>query len=52
VWYSGQQRGFLGRFDPKTGKMEKLVGRDEMDRGVVGQGEPGRGPAAQRGGLV
>ena len=24
VWYSGQQRGFLGRFDPKTGKNEEI----------------------------
>ena len=25
VWYSGQQRGFLGRFDPKTGKNEEIA---------------------------
>src|SRR5262249_24796013 len=24
VWYSGQQKGILGRFDPKTGKNEEI----------------------------
>jgi virginiamycin B lyase len=24
VWFSGQRQGFAGRFDPKTGRLEKI----------------------------
>jgi virginiamycin B lyase len=24
VWFSGQSQGFAGRFDPKTGQLEKI----------------------------
>ena len=36
VWYSGQQRGFLGRFDPKTGKNEEIpLGPGAAPHGVI-----------------
>jgi virginiamycin B lyase len=36
VWYSGQQKGILGRFDPKTGKNEEIpLGRGAAPHGVV-----------------
>src|SRR5277367_1080369 len=36
VWYSGQERGFLGRFDPKTGKNEEVpLGPGAAPHGVI-----------------
>jgi virginiamycin B lyase len=36
VWYTGQRKGFLGRFDPKTGKNEEIpLGRGSSPHGVV-----------------
>src|SRR5262249_4490003 len=36
VWYSGQQRGFLGRSDPKTGKNEEIpLGPGAAPHGVI-----------------
>src|SRR3981189_2596510 len=36
VWYSGQQRGFLGRFDPKTGKNDEIpLGPGAAPHGVI-----------------
>jgi virginiamycin B lyase len=36
VWYSGQRKGFLGRFDPKTGKHEEIpLGRGSSPHGVI-----------------
>jgi virginiamycin B lyase len=36
VWYSGQQLGVLGVFDPKTGKAEHIpLGRNSSPHGVV-----------------
>src|SRR5258706_12863448 len=36
VWYSGQQKGILGRFDPKTGKNEEIpLGPGAAPHGVV-----------------
>ena len=36
VWYSGQRKGVLGRFDPKTGSHEQIpLGRNSSPHGVV-----------------
>jgi virginiamycin B lyase len=36
VWYSGQRKGFLGRFDPKTGKHDEIsLGRGSSPHGVI-----------------
>src|SRR5262244_2048486 len=36
VWYSGQQQGVLGVFDPKTGKAEHIsLGRNSAPHGVI-----------------
>jgi virginiamycin B lyase len=36
VWFSGQQQGFAGRFDPLTGKLEKIpLGRGAAPHGVI-----------------
>jgi virginiamycin B lyase len=36
VWISGQHQGFAGRFDPKTGKLEKIpLGPDAAPHGVI-----------------
>src|SRR3954468_11996317 len=36
VWYTGQRKGFLGRFDPKSGKHEELpLGQGSSPHGVV-----------------
>src|SRR5215467_11413006 len=36
VWYSGQQKGILGRFDPKTGKNEDIpLGPGAAPHGVI-----------------
>src|SRR4029077_18952903 len=36
VWISGQAQGFAGRFDPKTGKLEKIpLGPGAAPHGVV-----------------
>ena len=36
VWFSGQGEGFAGRFDPKTGKLEKIpLGPDAAPHGVI-----------------
>jgi virginiamycin B lyase len=36
VWYSGQQKGILGRFDPKTGTNEEIpLGRGAAPHGVI-----------------
>jgi virginiamycin B lyase len=36
VWYSGQQKGFLGRFDPKTGMNEEIpLGPGAAPHGVI-----------------
>src|SRR6266700_731879 len=36
VWYSGQQKGVLGRFDPKTGKNEDIpLGPGAAPHGVI-----------------
>src|SRR5262245_24514507 len=36
IWYTGQRKGFLGRFDPKTGKNEEIaLGQGSAPHGVV-----------------
>jgi virginiamycin B lyase len=36
VWFSGQWQGFAGRFDPKTGTLEKIpLGKDAAPHGVI-----------------
>src|SRR5262249_14239071 len=36
VWFSGQQQGFAGRFDPQTGNLEKIpLGRGAAPHGVI-----------------
>jgi len=36
VWYTGQRKGFLGRFDPKTGKNEEIpLGPGAAPHGVI-----------------
>lgn len=36
VWFSGQQQGFAGHFDPKTGKVEKVsLGTGAAPHGVI-----------------
>src|SRR5215468_12177365 len=36
VWFSGQQQGFAGRFDPETGKLEKIsLGNGAAPHGVI-----------------
>ena len=36
VWYSGQQKGILGRFDPRTGKNEEIpLGPGAAPHGVI-----------------
>ena len=36
VWFSGQRRGFLGRFDPATNKLEKIpLGNGAAPHGVI-----------------
>ncbi len=36
VWFSGQQQGFAGRFDPTTGKLEKIpLGSGAAPHGVI-----------------
>ncbi len=36
VWFSGQQQGFAGRFDPETGKLEKIpLGPGAAPHGVI-----------------
>src|SRR5262245_63590328 len=36
VWTSGQAQGFAGRFDPKTGELEKIsLGRGAAPHGVI-----------------
>jgi len=36
VWYTAQRKGFLGRFDPKTGKNEEIpLGPNAMPHGVI-----------------
>src|SRR5262245_21690550 len=36
VWYSGQAKGILGRFDPKTGKNEQIpLGPGAAPHGVI-----------------
>src|SRR2546428_13672612 len=36
VWFSGQQQGFAGRFDPATGKLEKIpLGPGAAPHGVI-----------------
>src|SRR5712692_65976 len=36
VWYTGQRKGFLGRFDPKTQKNEEIpLGANAAPHGVV-----------------
>jgi len=36
VWISGQQQGFAGRFDPKTGQLEKIsLGNGAAPHGVI-----------------
>jgi virginiamycin B lyase len=36
VWFTGQRQGFMGRFDPKTGKLEKIpLGAGAAPHGVV-----------------
>ncbi len=36
VWISGQQQGFAGRFDPETGKLEKIpLGPGAAPHGVI-----------------
>ncbi|MGA2126421.1 MAG: lyase [Xanthobacteraceae bacterium] len=42
VWYSDQRQGFLGRFDPETGKAEQIpLGRDAAPHGVTIGGDGG-----------
>jgi virginiamycin B lyase len=36
VWYTGQRKGFLGRFDPKSGNNEEIpLGPKAMPHGVI-----------------
>src|SRR2546427_1304174 len=36
VWFSGQQQGFAGRFDPTTGKLERIsLGAGAAPHGVI-----------------
>jgi virginiamycin B lyase len=36
VWFSGQSQGFAGRFDPRTGQLEKIpLGRGAAPHGVI-----------------
>ena len=36
VWFTGQRQGFLGRFDPKTGNVEKVpLGPGAAPHGVI-----------------
>src|SRR5947199_8421832 len=36
VWFSGQQQGFAGRFDPATGKLERIsLGAGAAPHGVI-----------------
>jgi len=36
VWFSGQHQGFAGRFDPQTGKLEKIpLGSGAAPHGVI-----------------
>src|SRR5262249_45253447 len=36
VWFSGQSQGFAGRFDPKTGRLEKIpLGPGAAPHGVI-----------------
>jgi virginiamycin B lyase len=36
VWYTGQRKGFLGRFDPKTGSNEEIpLGEGSAPHGVI-----------------
>src|SRR2546425_8499786 len=36
VWFSGQQQGFAGRFDPQSGKLEKIsLGNGAAPHGVI-----------------
>jgi virginiamycin B lyase len=36
VWFSGQQQGFAGRFDPRTGQLEKIpLGPGAAPHGVI-----------------
>ena len=36
VWFSGQSQGFAGRFDPKTGDLEKIpLGSGAAPHGVI-----------------
>jgi virginiamycin B lyase len=36
VWFSGQRQGFLGRFDPETGKVDKIpLGPGAAPHGVI-----------------
>jgi len=35
VWFTGQRQGFMGRFDPKTGRLEKIpLGAGAAPHGV------------------
>ena len=35
-WFSGQSQGFAGRFDPRTGELEKIpLGRGAAPHGVI-----------------
>src|ERR1700682_860895 len=36
VWFTGQAQGFLGHFDPASGKLEKIpLGRGAAPHGVI-----------------
>ena len=36
VWFTGQREGFLGRFDPRSGKLEKIpLGPSAAPHGVI-----------------
>src|SRR3981081_2764225 len=36
VWFTGQTQGFLGYFDPASGKLEKIpLGRGSAPQGVI-----------------
>src|SRR6188472_1439791 len=36
VWFTGQRQGFLGRFDPKSGKLERVkLGPGAAPHGVI-----------------
>ena len=36
VWFTGQREGFLGRFDPRSGKLEKIpLGAGAAPHGVI-----------------